>query len=332
MTFEKVTQIMNKLESCNDLDKLNAFENEVNNYILDIIKDKTIIKGINDEYKILNDQILNLNFQTLKELIQQNFDPTLYSNELYPDLKFYCISNIYDLNTFTKIFNSNKENKNKYALINALINIDSDLIKNAKKMKYLKHINKLANLLLNIYSYKISRENAKVKTLQEELSNIINNLNEINKQKQWTEQAFIDEYVVPFKKSWDEIKNKSVQYKCRILRDLDRGEKPLDIDINNTLNYFLVDDGDKEGGMFLASAYSNFIEWQDQFIDDIISKNNMTGILNSYVSQLEKEINVQDATESEILNIDEQIYSYLNELISLCSMRKIGRASCRERV
>ena len=322
MTFDNISKFINNLQSVDNLDKLNNFEKEVNDYILSIIENRKKISEINKEYNEYNNQASNINFGMLKELLQQNFDPLLYSEKI-PDLKFYCISNIYDLNTFTKIFNSNKENKNKYALINALINIDSDLIKNAKKMKYLKHINKLANLLLNIYSYKISRENAKVKTLQEELSNIINNLNEINKQKQWTEQTFIDEYVVPFKKSWDEIKNKSVQYKCRILRDLDRGEKPLDIDINNTLNYFLVDDGDKEGGMFLASAYSNFIEWQNQFIDDIISKNNMTGILNSYVSQLEKEINVQDATESEILNIDEQIYSYLNELISLCSMRNI---------
>ena len=323
MTFEKVTQIMNKLESCNDLDKLNAFENEVNNYILDIIKDKTIIKGINDEYKILNDQILNLNFQTLKELIQQNFDPTLYSNELYPDLKFYCISNIYDINTFTKIFNSNTENKNKYALINLLINVDSELIKNTKKMKYLKYINKLCNLLLNIYSYKITRENAKAKTLKEELPYIINNFNEISNQQTWTEESFINEYINPFVGGWEKIKDKAVQYKCRILRDLDKNEKPLSLDINNYLCYFLVDDGDKEGGMFLASAYSNFIDWQNQFIDDIISKNGMSGILNSYVSQLEKEINVQDATESEIINIDDDTYDFLNDLISSCSMRNI---------
>ena len=323
MTFETISKLINDLVLVDDLYKLNKFEKEVNDYIISIISNKKNIKKLNKEYDKYNNELLNLDFQMLKEIIQQNFDPSCYSKESFPDIKFYCISNIYDLNTFSNIFNSNKENKNKYALINILINLDSDLIKNAKKMKYLNDINKLSNLLLNIYSYRISRENAKIKTLQEELGKIINDFNEINKQKTWTEQEFIDEYIKPFQKSWDEIKNKAVQYKCRILRDLDKGEKPLDIDINNTLNYFLVDDGDKEGGMFLASAYSNFIDWQNQFIDEIISKNNMKGILNSYVSQLEKQVNVQDATESEILNIDDEIYSFLNELISECSMRNI---------
>ena len=323
MTFETISKLINDLVLVDDLDKLNKFEKEVNDYIISIISNEKNIKKLNKEYDKYNNELLNSDFQMLKEIIQQNFDPSCYSKESFPDLKFYCISNIYDLNTFTNIFNSNKENKNKYSLINILINLDSDLIKNAKKMKYLNNINQLSNLLLNIYSYKISRENAKIKTLQEELGYIINNFNEMNKQKTWTEQEFIDEYIIPFQKSWDEIKNKAVQYKCRILRDLDKDEKPLNININNTLNYFLVDDGDKEGGMFLASAYSNFIDWQNQFIDEIISKNNMKGILNSYVSQLEKQVNIQDATESEILNIDDEIYSFLNELISECSMRNI---------
>ena len=314
---------MNNVESMEDLDKLDKFEKEVNDYILEIINNKEKIKVINTEYKQLNNQILNLNFKMLKEIIQQNFDPTLYPDDLYPDLKFYTISNIYDIKTFTKIFNSNNENKNKYALINALINIDSDLIKNAKKMKYLKHINKLSNLLLNIYSFKITRENAKVKTLKEELPNIINNFNEMSNKNDWIEETFTKEYILPFIEGWEQIKDKSVQYKCRILRDLENGEKPLNMDINNFLCYFLPDDGDKEGGMFLASAYSNFISWQNQFIDDIISKNNMSGILNSYVSQLEKEINVQDATESEIININEETYELLNNLISSYSMRNI---------
>ena len=323
MTFEKISSLMNKLDSVDNFNKLIKFEKEVNDYILDIIQSKSKIKEINTEYKKLNDQILNLNFQMMKEILQQNFEPTLYPPNLYPDLKFYCLSNIYDIKTFKKIFNSNNENKNKYALTNLLLDADSDLIKKAKKMKCLKYINKLSNLLLNIYSYKITRENAKVKKLKEEIENIVTNYNEMNTQKKLTEENFIEEYINPFLDSWNQIKDKSIQYKCRILRDLEKGEKPLEMNIVKPLCYFLVDDGDREGGMFLASAYSNFIDWQNQFIDDIISKNNMSGILNSYVSQLEKEINVQDATESEIINIDDETYEFFNDLISAHSMRNI---------
>jgi hypothetical protein len=117
MIFENMSTLMNNLGKVDDLDKLNKYEKEVNDLVLDLIKSKKNIKAVNEEYKKLNDQILNLNFQTLKEIIQQNFDPSLYSEQSYPDLKFYTVSNIYDIKTFTKIFNSNSQNKNKYVLI-----------------------------------------------------------------------------------------------------------------------------------------------------------------------------------------------------------------------
>ena len=93
--------------------------------------------------------------------------------------------------------------------------------------------------------------------------------------------------------------------------------------IENSLSNFLVDDGDKEGGMFLASAYENLISWQNIFINEIISKNGMKGILNSYVSKLEQEIFIQDASKDEIINIDDNTYNSLKDLISTYSMRNI---------
>ena len=107
------------------------------------------------------------------------------------------------------------------------------------------------------------------------------------------------------------------------MRELEKGDKPLEMKIDNSLCYFLVDDGDKEGGMFLASAYENFIKWQDAFINDIISKNGNKGVLNSYVSQLEQEIDIQEAANEDILNIDENTFKKFNELISVSSMRNI---------
>ena len=93
--------------------------------------------------------------------------------------------------------------------------------------------------------------------------------------------------------------------------------------IENSLSNFLVDDGDKEGGMFLAAAYENLISWQNIFINEIISKNGMKGILNSYVSKLEQEIFIQDASKDEIINIDDNTYNSLKDLISTYSMRNI---------
>jgi hypothetical protein len=58
-----------------------------------------------------------------------------------------------------------EDNKKKYALINILINKDMEMAQNAINMKNLLNINNLVNLLLNIYSFKISREDAKKKNI-----------------------------------------------------------------------------------------------------------------------------------------------------------------------
>ena len=131
------------------------------------------------------------------------------------------------------------------------------------------------------------------------------------------------EYINPFIKGWDEIKNKSIQYKCRILRDLQKGEKPFEMKIENHLSDFLVDDGDKKSGMFLAAAYQYLIESQNSFINEIVTKNNLKGLLNSYVSQLKQKINIQDASKHEIINLDNNLYDFFNELILANSMRNI---------
>ena len=95
-------------------------------------------------------------------------------------------------------------------------------------------------------------------------------------------KVFEDKYINPFINSWNQIKDKLFKYNEKIIVDKSRGEKPLEIKINNPISNFLVDDDDKDGGLFLASAYENMIEWQNQFLDEIISKNNTNGILNQY--------------------------------------------------
>ena len=83
------------------------------------------------------------------------------------------------------------------------------------------------------------------------------------------------------------------------------------MDVNLPLNYFLVDDGEINGGIFLASAYQHLI----------ISKNNKNGILHSYISHLEEQTSVQEATKDEIINIDDQTFKSLEVLISKSSIR-----------
>ena len=173
MIFEKIIGMMKKLELVNTLEALDSFEKMINEYIKEIILDKEKIEKINNDYIKLNNEILNCNPESMKEIIQSNYSPSLYDQKKYPDIQYYFASDNVNINTFHDKFNSFEENKKKYALTNILINKDFDINKGAIKMKYLDNINKLGNLLLNIYSFKISREKGKKITLQNELNNII---------------------------------------------------------------------------------------------------------------------------------------------------------------
>ncbi len=322
MILEKIIEIMEKYDSIDTEEKFDNFEKEINDYIMGIINNKENIDNLNKNYQQLNDELLSFNPYTMKEIIQAKFDPLIYDKNKYPDMKYYSVSNICNYKAFVDKFQSSEENKKYYSLINILINKESEFTQNSINMKSLSEINNLINLLLNIYSFKISREDAKIKKLSDELTYIKDLYNEINSIKLDKDQ-FIKNYIEPFIKSWNVIKKTSIQYKCRLLRDLGKGEKPLELSIDNALCYFLADDGDKEGGMFLAAAYQNYIIWQNNFINEIISKNDIKGILNSYVSKLEQEVLVQDATKDEIINIDDNIYKNFMDFISTYSMRNI---------
>ena len=121
----------------------------------------------------------------------------------------------------------------------------------------------------------------------------------------------------PYIKSWNEIKIFCTRYLCRPDMPI------LNIEKNLTLNYFLVDDGQLGGGMYLASAYSNFIEWQNKFISLILDNINQDSVLYCYLEQLNEEIYVQEAKEENILNINDNIINELNDMIRIYSIRNI---------
>jgi hypothetical protein len=56
--------------------------------------------------------------------------------------------------------------------------------------------------------------------------------------------------------------------------------------------------------MYIAAAYQNFIDLQNAFLNGLIEPLKLNGILNNFVNQMEKTIDVQKAKKNEALNFD----------------------------
>ena len=316
--FEKIIEIIVEYKSFDSSDKMYELENEINDFILEKISNKKGIDTLNKEYNEWNNSLLNISPKSYKQMIIGEYDPNIYDQKLYPDIQYYSLSLQYNMNTFYNKFDY-YENISKYFLIYSLtyqlIYRDNEII---ERMKFLDNINKLSNLLLKKYYFKINRKEAKYKRLIGELPEIENFYNEMTGEKM--DKNLIEK----FNENWDSIKTKiigygnTIWYKC-----IDLGKKPIDINSESSLNCFLVDDGEKGGGMFLASLYENMIYWQNYFLNSIIENNQKSGPLNKYISQLEEEIDIQEASPEEILNIDESTYEYFKNLILKYSMRNI---------
>ena len=109
MIFDKV-EIMEKFNSIDTVEKFDNFEKEVNDYINGIINDKNIIDDLNKNYQNINNDLLSFNPQSMKEIIQVNFDPSIYDKSKYPDINYYSKSNNNNFNSFVDAFNLSEEN------------------------------------------------------------------------------------------------------------------------------------------------------------------------------------------------------------------------------
>ena len=160
--------------------------------------------------------------------------------------------------------------------------------------------------MVDYYSFKISRDDAKKKVLSSEPI--------------FNEQGFknkFDNFII----AWDAIKNDAIKYKSR------DEMKPKNLSQNDNLIYFLNDDGEIGNGMYLAAACQNFITWQNTFLQPIIDSVAQNGILHYFSKNMQKKIPVQNAKNHQTLLLEDcfnnSIYYNFEDLISTYSRRDI---------
>ncbi len=153
--------------------------------------------------------------------------------------------------------------------------------------------------MINIYSYKISREEAKQLKIKDELKRINNPI--INKEYE------------EFKEGWNNIYIYLKKMKEKYLLKYDCFEvmEPIIICDNDPIAKILNDDGELFYGMYIAATYQLFISWQNTFLSSIkFSKNSIKNI---------NEIYIQDAINQNIIHFS--FYKNFNEIIYLFSKR-----------
>ena len=306
-------EIIKKLKDCQTLNN----KEEVLKFLKQIkeIIDK-IIKNINliDDYNNQNNYLININQNLTKTIIQEVFPANKYSENEYPDLKYFYISELPSKENFIEKFKLKKENQVKYPILNIIVTED-DFNKKLHLLKYLPTINRLCNYMINYVSHKYSREEAKNKTINGEKfdENIINLIKE-----------FIEIYKIirPFIKNEEDNQESELDF------------KELDDNFDNLHLYDLCIDSNEIGyGFVLFNMYKEMAKWQNSFIDKVLSSQNENIII--YKDNFNEDINIsiQNCENSQILNLptfDKGQKDIYDNIENFRLMKKIKKYSIRK--
>ena len=294
------TKISDKLKNCKEIktiEERDKFEEDIEKMIEESYKE---YEEYSKKYLEENKTALQLEKDNMKSMVLENYNINDYDEKTFPFYKlllmttYPCKENL--INELQKV----PDFERKYPLLNSYAIIEN---KEKDLIKYLPEFNEFTNFMIDNYSYKISREEASKNLIKEE---------EIYKNDV---HGFKDMFN-KFKKNWVHLKKYATKFGCR------DEMPPIDLDENKSIAYFLNDDGEIGKGMYIASAFQNFIKWQNQFLDNLMEPLRQNGILHHFIKNMGKNVDVQNAKKNEILNFD-KVNETFNEIIFDNSKRNI---------
>ena len=271
--------VIEKLSSCpklNTKEEQIKFEKEINDIIINKNKDLNNIQNL----KILNDSVTDLKPMSSKAILQEVFPYTNYLEQDFPSFKFFYLTEFPSQEHFIHDFNSKSKNKDKYPILNSIINGDT-IHDHIKLMKYLPLINKLCNYMINFVSFKYSREEAKASLVSKEIN----------------DQEIINLMINEFIPAYEIIRPYIRQEGCH-----EFGNNYMKIDPNKVvLSDLCVDSGEMGFGLVLFAMYKEMATWQNNFINEVINSENIQ--LKNYKYLFNSKIMIQDCTEEQILDL-----------------------------
>ena len=295
--FPKINDLIKNTEITNTKEKRLNYEKEFNIIINECLND---FQNYFNIYNKTNNKILQIKTVSLKSIITEQDFPNLPENQ-FPFIKYFTVPTFSDLETFNKIFENNKEFKDKYPIINYYLYYKLIDKEDISKIKFIKDLNSLENYLLEKYSLNITREDATKLIIKDEI---------VSKNDNYS-NAYQD-----FEKAYNELKQYSGRLGCHVL-------KTHQLNNIDPLSYIL-NDNIKEG-MNLAAIYQYFIDFQNNFINNIFGQKLLHKDLGYFSEGINNAIYIQDANINDIvsLQINTPLFKEFEQIISIYSKREI---------
>ena len=290
--FPKINDLILNQEITNTREKRLDFESKFNNIIINCINQ---YQNYFEKYKKINNDISQAKLTSLKTIITQQDFPELPENK-FPFFKFFTVP------TFPKKEDLNIEKdsniKDKYPVIFSYLTHD------LSDVEEIIHLNALEKELISKYSFNITREEARKLIIKDEIVSKNDNICELFKK---------------FKEAYNKLKIYNREIGCH---DLNTNHELKDTD---SLAYILNDNGVEKEGMHLAAIYQHFIDFQNEFLNNILNNKLLYKNLGYFSESINNEIYIQDANKNELisLKINTSLFKSFQEIISIYSNRKI---------
>ena len=306
LIYDKIVQKLIENHDFKNKENATKFEEDINEIINSLISDKNKVNLFKEKSK----QILNINQNSSKVIIQEIFPFNKYDEIEFPNFRYFYLSELPSKDHFISLYDSMNGFNEKYPMLNKII-YDKEFKNKEKIMKNLPKINELCNFMINFISYKYSREEAKKKLIVKEI---------------------IDdkiELIKDFIKIYNEI---------RPYFNQQFGNKYLKMEFNQLKLADLCVDSSEEGyGSVLYTIYKEMIEWQNEFINSIINLGKQE--IQIYKELFDMKIMIQDCEDDQImelpkfdeyLNIDENKNEKMNQKYEINLLKIICDNSSRK--
>ncbi|ORX42558.1 hypothetical protein BCR36DRAFT_587134 [Piromyces finnis] len=282
VTAEERNQFEKK---CNEIIESALLETNFNNFYQQSIKDRNAI--------------LNYDDFTIKCILEEISDIERLPNNEFPLIRYFFAINYSTYDTFYNLFKDISDKEHKYPILTTYFKYT---IENPDKIKILESfqfINPFVVYVLEKYSNKLTRNEAKQSSIK----------NELEKDEK------MKNLFVNFKKGWNSV------YKILTNFDCHGGLTPKNIDENDCLAYVLNDTFEDGFGKYMATYYNDIISIHNEILKSLIPENNLKYYLKPFQNQTENYITVQDATYNEIISFN-KLYDSIKDVISVFSNNK----------